>query len=102
MRHSMQRGFVLAATLWMLAILAVFAVYFAERIQRAREQAQLSETHSQALLALANARAEILFRIATTPFSLYGLGPSANEAIALDDRPYLAPGDTLIRLHDNR
>jgi len=98
----MQRGFVLAATLWMLAILVVVAVYFAGRIQHARELAQLAEAHSQALLDLDNARAEILFRIATTPFSLYGLGRSANEAIALDDRPYLAPGATLIRLQDNR
>ena len=100
--RSMQRGFVLAATLWMLAILAVAAAYFAGRIQHAREQAQLAQTHSQALLDLDNARAEILFRIATTPFSVYGLGPSASEAIALDDRPYLGPGDTLIRLQDNR
>jgi general secretion pathway protein K len=101
--HSnMQRGFVLAATLWMLAILTVFAIYFAGRIQHARELAQQAQTHAQALLDLDNARAEILFRLATTPFSLHGLGTSAKEAIALDDRPYLAPGDTLIRLQDNR
>jgi general secretion pathway protein K len=102
LRRSLQRGFVLAATLWMLAILAVVAVYFAGRIQRARELAQLAEAHSQALLDLDNARAEMLFRIVTTPFSVYGLGASANQAIALDDRPYLGPGDTLIRLQDNR
>jgi type II secretory pathway component PulK len=100
--RNMQRGFVLAATLWMLAIMAVAATYFAERIQRSRELAQLAQAHSQVLLDLGNARAEILFRIATTPFSVYGLGPSANEAITLDDRPYLAPGGTLIRLQDNR
>lgn len=98
----MQRGFVLAATLWLLAILAVTASYFAGRIQRTRELAQLAQTHSQALLDLNNARAEILFRFATTPFSVFGLGPSANAAIALDDRPYLGPGDTLVRLQDNR
>ncbi len=100
--RSIQRGFVLAATLWMLAILTVFAVYFAQRIQRARELTQLAATHAAALLDLSNTRAEILFRIATTPFSIYGLGTSANDAIALDDRPYLEPGDTLVRLQDNR
>ncbi len=99
---SAQRGFVLAATLWMLAILTVAAVYFAGRVQRSREQAQLAQAHSQALLDLDNARAEMLFRIATTPLSVYGLGASANGAIALDDRPYLAPGETLIRMQDNR
>jgi len=102
MGRSVQRGFVLAATLWMLAILTVFAVYFAERIQRAREQAQLAAAHAAALLELNNTRAEILFRIATTPVSAYGLGTSASDAIALDDRPYLGSGDTLVRLQDNR
>lgn len=97
-----QRGFVLAATLWMLAILAVAAVYFAGRIQHARELAQAAQAHSQALLDLDSARAEILFRIATTPFSIYGLGTSAKDAVALDDRPYLGPGGSLIRLQDNR
>jgi DNA uptake protein ComE-like DNA-binding protein len=97
-----QRGFVLAATLWVLAMLAVAAGYFAGRIQQARELTQLAQAHAQALLDLNDARAEILFRIATTPFSIYGLGPSATTAIALDDRAYLGPGDTLIRLQDNR
>jgi general secretion pathway protein K len=100
--RSRRRGFVLAATLWMLVILAVAAGYFAGRIQRAREQAQLAQVHAQALLDLDSARAEILFRIATTPFSVYGLGASSNDVIALDDRPYLGPGDTSIRLQDNR
>ncbi len=100
--RGMQRGFVLAATLWMLAIMTVAAVYFAGRIQRGRELAQAAQSHAQALLDLDNARAEILFRIATTPFSVYGLGASANDAIALDDRPYLEPAGTLIRLQDNR
>ena len=100
--RSLQRGFVLAATLWILAILTVTAGYFAGRVQRARELAQRAQAHSQAMLDLSNARAEILFRIATTPFSVYGLGPTASDAIALDDRPYLAPGDTSIRLQDNR
>jgi len=100
--RSNQRGFVLAATLWMLAILTVFAVYFAERIQRAREQTELAAARAAVSLELSNTRAEILFRIATTPFSVYGLGASAKDAIALDDRPYLGSGETLVRLQDNR
>ena len=100
--RSIQRGFVLAATLWMLAILTVFAVYFADRIQRARDQAQLAAAHAEALLEFNNTRAGILFRLATIPFSVYGLGTSANDAIALDDRPYLEPGNTVVRFQDNR
>lgn len=97
-----QLGFVLAATLWMLAILAVTAGYFAGRIQHARELVQLAQAHAQALRDLHSARAEILFRLGTTPFSLHGLGSSADRAIVLDDRPYLATGDTLVHLQDNR
>jgi len=97
-----QRGFVLAATLWMLAILAVAAAYFAGRIQHARELARLTQSHAQALGDLYSARAEILYRIGTTPFSVYGLGSSETDAIALDDRPYLAAGGTLVRLQDDR
>lgn len=96
------QGFVLAATLWMLAVLAVTAGYFAERIRDARELTRLAQIRSQALLDLDNGRAEILFRIVTTHFSLFGLGASVDQAIALDDRPYLGPGETLIRLQDSR
>jgi len=99
---SIQRGFVLATTLWMLAILTVAAGYFASRIQHARDLAQMAQAHAQSVRDLYGARAEILFRIGTTQFSSYGLGSSEKDAIALDDRPYLATGDTLVRLQDDR
>jgi DNA uptake protein ComE-like DNA-binding protein len=97
-----QRGFVLATTLWVLAILTVAAAYFAERMQHARQLAEQAQLRTQALVDMAGTRAEILFRLATTPISLYGLGASAQDAIALDDRAYGGLGDTLVRLQDNR
>lgn len=102
MRLSSQGGFVLAVTLWMLAIVAMAAAYFAERMQNATRLSEQAQLHSQALLDMAGTRAEILFRFATVPFSLYGLGGSAKDAITLDDRAYRGLGNTLVRLQDNR
>ena len=96
-----QRGFVLAATLWLLAILAMAAAYFAERMQDARRLAEQVQLRTQALVDMSGMRAEILFRVATTPFTLYGLGSSTQNAIALDDRAYSGLGDTLVRLQDS-
>jgi len=100
-RLRQQRGFVLATTLWVLAILTVAAAYFAERMQHARQLAEQAQLRTQALVDMAGTRAEILFRLATTPISLYGLGASAQDAIALDDRAYGGLGDTLVRLQDS-
>lgn len=100
--RNSQCGFVLAATLWMLVILTVIAAYFADRVQRTRELVQAAQARSQAVVDLEGTRAEILYRFATTPFSVYGLGPSEKDAIALDDRPYLGIGDSLVRLQDDR
>ncbi len=97
-----QQGFVLAVTLWVLAILAVAAAYFAERMQDAKRLAEQATMRAQALVDMSGTRAEILFRAATTPISLYGLGASATDAIALDDRAYYGLGDSLVRLQDNR
>jgi general secretion pathway protein K len=97
-----QRGFVLAAALWTLAIVAVAAAYFAERIQHTMRMAALAQSRSQALVDMEATRAEILFRMATTPISIFGLGLAPPDAIALDDRPYAGQGNTLLRLQDNR
>jgi type II secretory pathway component PulK len=93
---------VLAVTLWVLAIVAVAAAYFAERMEHATRLAEQAQLRTQALVDMAGTRAEMLFRVATTPFSLYGLGDSAKDAIALDDRAYGGLGNTLVRLQDNR
>jgi type II secretory pathway component PulK len=97
-----ERGFVLVATLWVLALVAVVAVFFAERMGQARALALAAQARNQALLDLSGARADMLYRLATTPVSLYGLGQDPATALALDDRPYRSLGDTLVQVQDNR
>lgn len=97
-----QRGFVLAATLWMMAILTIAAMYFAQRIANARSLAEQASLHSQALLDMQADRAELLYRLATTPLSLYGLGDAPSTAIALDDRVYAGTHAGELRLQDDR
>lgn len=92
----------LAMTLWILAGIAIAAGYFAERVQRALELAQQSQQNTQALVEIANTRAEILFRLGTTPLSLYGLGTAPSGSILLDGRPYRGEGGGIVRLQDNR
>jgi general secretion pathway protein K len=97
-----QRGFVLVATLWILAIITIGASYFAERVGKTLALAQRSQQATEALLDFSNTRAEILFRLATDRFSVYGLGQTQLSAIALDNRPYRGSGQDILRLQDSR
>lgn len=102
MLPSRQRGFVLAATLWILAIITIGAAYFAERVERSLALAGQSRLVSQASIDFSSTRAEILFRLNTSGFSVYGLGTTPETAIALDNRPYRGVGQGSVRLQDNR
>jgi len=97
-----QQGFVLVVTLWLLAIITIGASYFAERVANSIMLARQSQQATEALLDISSTRAEILFRLGTTRFSLYGLGPTMKEAIALDNRPYRGTGLDAVRLQDSR
>lgn len=102
MPHLRQQGFVLVVTLWILAIVTVGASYFAERVASSISLAQQSSEAADALLDMAGTRAEILFRLGTTHFSLFGLGPAPQGAIALDNRPYRGSGQDIVRMQDSR
>jgi len=97
-----QHGFVLPLALWILAAVAIAAGVFAERMMAALDLARLSQQRVQSLIDMSSTRAEILFRLGTTPMSVYGLGPAPGQAIALDDRPYRGEGQDLLRLQDDR
>lgn len=97
-----QRGFVLVVTLWILAIMTIGASYFAERVANSIRLAQQTSETTEALLDMAGTRAEILFRLGTTHFSVFGLGRPPNGVIALDNRPYRGNGQSIVRLQDNR
>jgi len=97
-----QRGFVLPLTLWILAAVAVAAGALAERMMAALELARLSQQRVDKLIDMGGTRAEILFRLAVTPLSPFGLGTAPGQAVALDDRPYRGEGGDVLRLQDNR
>lgn len=98
-RHG---GFVLVATLWILAAITIGAAYLAEQVDRARLQAAKSQDLAGGLVALENTRSEILFRLAVSGLSIYGLGRDSASAMRLDDTPYSGTDDDLVRLQDNR
>jgi DNA uptake protein ComE-like DNA-binding protein len=95
-----QGGFVLVATVWILAIITIAAAYFAERVSRSVALAQERQDAAEQQRVFANTRAEVTFRLGTTPMTLHGLG--LQPAIALDDRPYRGTEGDVVRLQDNR
>ena len=97
-----ERGFVLVVTLWLLAIITIGATYFAERVTSSVVLARQSQQGTNALVEMSSTRAEILFRLATMQLSIYGLGTTPENAIALDSRPYAGSGQDLVRLQDSR
>lgn len=97
-----QNGFVLAATLWILAIITIGASFFAERVAKSIETASKSQDITQALIDMSSTRAEVLFRFCTTPLSIYGIGVTKESAIALDNRPYSGSATDVLFLQDSR
>ena len=96
-----QSGFVLVLTLWVLVVVALAAGYFAERVTRSVELAQQSNLNTLATIDMASTRAELLYRLATTSVTVYGLG-KGTATISLDNRPYHGLGNTLWQIQDNR
>jgi len=87
-------------TMWVLAAIAIAASYFAERVQTSLQLATARQSMNDGQIALSDARADLLFRLATTPLTPYGLG-NPPAAVALDGRTYRA-GNTLVQLQDSR
>lgn len=77
------------------------ASFFAARIDSAIKLAQEAKYNQQLQRDFFSTRSEILFRLATTPFTREGLGVGL-EAIRLDDRSYRGEAETIIRIQDNR
>lgn len=97
-----QTGYVLVATLWLLAVITIAATYFAEQVGQAVRQAQRSQDISAALVAMESARAEILFRLGTTALTIQGLGLDPAYRLALDGQPYIDDARVTISLQDAR
>lgn len=103
MKHQKQaqHGFVLILVLWIIAFMLIGASFFAARIDRAIKLAQNAKYDQQVQRDIFSTRSEILFRMATTPFTREGLGVGL-EAIRLDGRAYQGEAETIIRIQDNR
>jgi len=93
-------GFILPLTLWILAAITIVAGYLAERVHRSVQLAQAQQDRSEAMRQLSNARAQMLFRLATQSLGPCGLG-QLPACVALDDRPY-AFGQAVVQLQDAR
>jgi general secretion pathway protein K len=97
-----QGGFVLVLTLWVLAAIAIVIGTFAERIARDIQLARNTQNFVQSRIDISSTRADILYRLATTPMTQYGLGPYPPHVVELDGRPYQGEGKTHVRLQDDR
>jgi len=96
-----QRGFILVATLWILAGITIAAAYFAERISKSIALAKQYDAHIQSQIACSDSKAEIAYLLASRPLSFYGLGDVSTH-IKLDNRPYRMEGDCIARFQDAR
>lgn len=95
------RGFILVATLWILAGITIAATYFAQRIAASIELAKQYDAHIQTQIACSDSKAEIAYLLATQGFSMYGLGDPATH-IKLNNKPYRMEGDCIARFQDTR
>lgn len=97
-----QCGYVLVATLWLLAVIVVAATYFAEQVAQAVRLAQRAQDISGSLVAMESARAEVLFRLGTTALTVQGVGVEPENRIALDGRSYVDEAGGHVALQDAR
>ncbi len=95
-----KKGFILVLTLWVLVAIMLAAAFFSERVVQAVHDAKISEEHTAALLGISDTKAELLFRMATAPNGVYGLGDN-NNAVRLDGQLYFTHGSYL-ELQDMR
>lgn len=96
------KGFILPATLGVLAVIALIATYFHEYVGRLRETASLRQESALAMNGIMDARAVVLYRMATEGFGRFGIGFYPPQALALDGRPYRTEDGTIVELQDMR
>lgn len=100
-RHR-QQGYILALNIAVLAVMLVGATYMGQRMSLAMKLARAEQQRVSGELAIASARAQVLFLLATAPRSKFGLGSIAEHAVALDGRTYRIGKDMLVSLQDAR
>lgn len=96
-----QRGYILALNIAILALLMVGATYIGQRMSLAMRLAQAEKQHVADEAALEEARARVLYLLATVPRGSAGLG-SSPDAVKLDGRYYRVGEGLLVALQDAR
>lgn len=96
-----QRGFVLALTLGVLAAVIIAATFIAESVRISLQTAKAANDRAEAEEKLFNARAEFLFRMATDPRGVHGLG-ALDAPLKLDGSLYKDDDDVLVQVQDAR
>ncbi|MFZ1642868.1 MAG: hypothetical protein WAV07_15825 [Candidatus Contendobacter sp.] len=115
---SQCRGFILVATLWLLALLTVAATYLAAWTAEATDSAWREQQAWRAEMAARGTEAAVLYLLSTRRFTVAGLTlepplmPTTAEELdnltalpvgdelALDDRRYRGLGETVFALQD--
>lgn len=96
------RGYVLVTVLGALALLALLAGRFAERMDGMRAQAGVLNAHARASVDAASAAAVALYWVATNRSNPAGFGDDPTRSVHADGRAYRLPSGAEIRVQDTR
>lgn len=97
-----QSGYILALNIAVLAVMLIGATYMGQRLSLAKNLALAEQQRVEGELAIASARAQVLYLLTTAPRSRYGLGSLPDRAVSLDGRTYRIGKDVLVSLQDAR
>ncbi len=98
-RHS--KGFILVATLIVIAMISLGAAYFATRVEEMQASALLLQTTAEFERDAHTSRQMVAFAAITNPRNLRGLAVAEGD-LALDGRPYQIDEHTQISVQDER
>lgn len=96
------RGMALILVLGALALIALVAARFAQRIDSLRGQTASLLDHAQQRLQARNALAATLYFVTTRPIGPAGYGAAMAPELRADGRPYRLPEGGEVRLQDPR
>ena len=97
-----QQGYVLIVVMGALALIAMVATRFAQRIDDLRAQTATLQTLAQQRLQMGNAMAAALYVVTTKPVGPGGYGLLEAPELRADDRVYRLPGGGEIQVQDQR
>jgi type II secretory pathway component PulK len=97
-----QQGYVLIMVLGALALIAVVAARFAQRIDELRQQTATLQSHAQQRLEMGNALAAALYVVTTRPLGPGGHGPTLEPELRSDDRVYRLATGGEVQVQDQR